>query len=179
MIVTLSETRKKKVENYGKIKKKTVLIVGDSMSNGFEESKLSKTRHIRVQPIPGGKIDDIKENLNDLLHEKLRKVIIHVGTNNTMTDTPKEIFEKLISLKHQIESFLPKCEVTISNLIMRTDKPKASKINEEVNRLIKSANIHFVEKSNIKGKHLGKRGLHLNIQGNKMFTRNLLNAIRN
>ena len=126
----LSETRKKKVENYRKRKKKTVLIVGDSMLNGIEESKLSKTRHIRVQPIPGGKIDDIKENLNDLLHEELQKVIIHVGTNNAMTDTPKEIFEKLTSLKCQIESILPKCEVTISNLIMRTDEPKAAKINE-------------------------------------------------
>ena len=43
---------------YKKIKKKTVLVVGDSMVNGIEESKLSKTRHIRVQPIPGGKIED-------------------------------------------------------------------------------------------------------------------------
>ena len=38
----LSETRKKKEENYRKIKKKTVLIVGDSMLNDIEESKLSK-----------------------------------------------------------------------------------------------------------------------------------------
>ena len=43
---------------------------------------MSKTRDIRVQPIPGGKIEDIKENLNDLLCEELQKVIIHVGTNN-------------------------------------------------------------------------------------------------
>ena len=85
-------------------------------------------------------------------------MIIHVGTNNVMTDTPKEIFEKLISLKHQIESILPKCEVTISNLIMRKDESKAA--NEEVNRLIKSA-INFVENSNIKGKQLGKPGIHL------------------
>ena len=124
----LSETRKKKIENYRKIKKKTVLIVGDSMLNRNEGRKPSKTRKIRAQPIPGGKIDDIKENLIDLLHEELHKVIIHVGTNNAMTDTPKEIFEKLISLKHQIESILPKCEVTISNLIMRTDEPKAAKL---------------------------------------------------
>ena len=62
--------------------------------------------------------------------EELQKVIIHVDTNNTMTDTHKEILEKLISLKHQIENILPKCEVTISNLIMRTDEPKAAKINE-------------------------------------------------
>ena len=133
---------------------------------------------MHIQPIPSGKTDDIKENLNDLLNEKLQKMIIHVGTNNAMTDTPKEIFEKLISLKHQIESTLPKCEVIISNLIMRMDKPKAAKMNEEVNRLIKSANINFVENSNIKGKQLGKRGSHLNIEGNKMFARNLLNVIR-
>ena len=67
----LSETRKKKGENYRKRKNKTVLIVEDFMLNSIEESKLSKTRHIRVQPIPGGKIDDIKEDLNDLLHEEL------------------------------------------------------------------------------------------------------------
>ena len=62
---------------------------------------------------------------------------------------------------------------------MRTDEPKAAKTNEEVNRLIKSANINFVENSNIKGKQLGKRGLHFNIRGKEMFTRKLLNAIRN
>ena len=169
----LSETRKKKVENYRKIKKKTVLIFGDSMLNGIEESKLSKTRHIRVQPIPGGKIDDIKENLNDLLREELQKVIIHVGTNNAMTDTLKEIFEKLISLRLPLYHVRLPCEVTISNLIMRTDEPKAAKINEEVNRSIKLANMNFVENSNIKEKQLGKRGLRLNTQGNKMLARNL------
>ena len=63
------------------------------MLNDTEESKLSKTRHIRVQPIRGGKIEDINENLNELLHEELQKVIIHVGTNNAATDTSKEIFE--------------------------------------------------------------------------------------
>ena len=67
----------------------------------------------------------------------------------------------------------------MSNLLMRTDEPKAAKINEEVNRLIKSANINFVENGNIKRKQLGKRGLHLNIQDNKTLARNLLNAIRN
>ena len=34
-----------------KIKKKTILIVGDSMVYGTEESNLSKTRHICVQPL--------------------------------------------------------------------------------------------------------------------------------
>ena len=84
-----------------------------------------------------------------------------------------------LSLKYQIESILPKCEVTISNLIMRTNEPEAAKNNEEVNWLINSANINFVKNTNIKGKQLGKRDPHLNIQGNKIFAKNLVNAIRN
>ena len=175
----LCQIRKKKVENHRKIKKETVLIVGDTMLKDIEESKLSKTRHKRVQPIPGGKTDDIKENLNDLLHEELQKVIVHVTIDNAMSDTPKEIFKKLISIKHQIESIMLKCGATTSNLIMRKDEPKASKIIDVVNRLIKSSTINFVESSNIKGNQLGKHSIHLNNQGCKTFARNLLNAIRN
>ena len=61
-----------------------MLVVGDSMVNGIEKSKLSKTRHIRVQPIPGGKIEVIQQNLKDLLHEDLETVIIHAGTKNAI-----------------------------------------------------------------------------------------------
>ena len=57
-----------------------MLVVGDSMANGIEESKLLETRHFRVQPIPGGKIEDIQQNLKDLLHVDLGTVIIHAGT---------------------------------------------------------------------------------------------------
>ena len=75
MIVTYQKSERKKQKI---TEKKTVLIVGDSMLNDTEESKLSKTRHIHVQLILGGKIEDIKENLNDLLHEELQKVIMLV-----------------------------------------------------------------------------------------------------
>ena len=65
---------------YKKIKKKTVLVVRDSMVNGMEQSKLSKTRHIRVQPIPGGKVKDIQQNLKDLFHEDLETLSMPVPT---------------------------------------------------------------------------------------------------
>ena len=162
-----------------KIKKKTVLVVGDSMVNGLEESKLSKTRHIRVQPIPGGKIEDIQQNLKDLLHEDLETVIIHAGTNNATTDTPQMVADKLITLKQNIEGSLPKNRVIISNLIARTDNTKANSTIRKTNRLIKELQIQTVDNSNISEKHLGKRGLHLNQEGNTVFAINLLHAIRN
>ena len=49
-------------EKTKKVKKKSILVVGDSLLNGIEESKLSKSRHIRVQPISGGKIEDVRSN---------------------------------------------------------------------------------------------------------------------
>ena len=107
------------------------------MVNGIEESKLSKTRHIQVQPIPGGIIEDIQQNLKDLLHEDLETVIIHAGTNNATTDTPQMIVDKLITLKQNIEGSLPKNRVIISNLIARTDNTKANSIIRRTNRLIK------------------------------------------
>ena len=169
---------KTNLEKIKKIKKKSILIVGDSLLNGIEESKLSKSRHIRVQPISGAKIEDVKSNLEDLIHEDLQKVIIHVGTNNAVNDTANEIFEKLKSLKEESEGQLPKCDVIISSLIKRTDDVKAHRTNEEVNKLIKASSIEFIDNSNIKEKQLGKRGLHLNNRGNSSMASNLLNAVR-
>ena len=44
-------------------KKKTILIVCDNMVSEIEESKLSKTSHIRAQPLSGAKIKDLEANL--------------------------------------------------------------------------------------------------------------------
>ena len=44
-------------------KKKTILIVCDNMVSGIEESKLSKTSHIRAQPLSVAKIEDLEANL--------------------------------------------------------------------------------------------------------------------
>ena len=80
-----------------------MLVVGDSMVNEIEESKLSKTSHIRVLPVTGGKIEDIQQNLKDLLHEDLETVITHASTNNVTTHTLQVIVDKLITLKGNIE----------------------------------------------------------------------------
>ena len=115
---------------YKKIKKKSVLVVGDSLLNGIEESKLSKDTHIRVQPISGAKIKDISNNLDELIHNDLKTIILHVGTNNTVEDTPEDIYSNLISLKTKIKDKIPNCQVLISCLIRRSDNVKANKTAE-------------------------------------------------
>ena len=164
-----SETKNSSIDKvviYMKIKKKSVLVVGDSLLNGIEESKLSKDRHIRVQPISGAKIKDINNNLDELIHNDLKTIILHVGTNNSVEDTPEDIYNDFISLKTRIDDKIPNCQGLISSPIRRSDNIKANKTAEKVNNFIK---LKFIENGNITDKYLGRCGLHLNRNGNIIF----------
>ena len=102
--------------------------------------------------------------------------ILHIGTNNAVEDTPEDIYNNLISLKAKVEDKIPSCQVVISCLIRRSDNVKANKTAEKVNNFIKLAKLKFIDNGNITDKHLGRRGLHLNHNGNIIFAKNLLNA---
>ena len=115
---------------YRKIKKKSLL-------NGIKESKLSKYRHISVQTSSAAKIKDISNNLDGLIHNDLKTIIFHVGTNNAFEYTPEDIYNDLISLKTKMEDKIPSCEVVISCLIRRSDNVKGNKTAEKVNNFIK------------------------------------------
>ena len=130
-----------------------------------------------MQPISGAKIKDISNNLYELIHIDLKTVILHVGINNVVEDTPEDIYKDLISLKAKMEDRIPSCQVVISCLIRRSDNVKANKTAEKVNNFIKLAKLKFIDNTNITDKHLGRRGLHLNQNGNIIFAKNLLNAI--
>ena len=163
---------------YEKIKKKSVLVAGDSLQNTIEESKLSKDRHIRVKPISGAKIKDIIKNLDEFIHNALKTIILHFDFNNTIEDTPEDISNGLISLKTKIEDQIPNCQGLISCLIRCSDNVKANKTAEKVNNFKKLAKLKFIDNGNITDKHLGRHGLHLNCNGNTVFPKNLLTATR-
>ena len=98
---------------------------------------------------------------------------------NAITNTPQMIVDKLIKLKRNIEGVLQKCRVIITKLIVRTDNIKTNTTIRNTNRLIKELQTLTVDNSNISEKNLGKRGLHLNQEGNTVFASNLLHASRN
>ena len=161
-----------------KIIKKSILVLGDSMLNGIEESKLSKSRYIRVQPVSGATIKVIDDCLDDVLNDELETIILLAGTNDATKRSAQEIFDDLMILKSKIENILPTCSVIISQLIKRTDNRVANRTIEAVNLMINSENIIQIDNSNINENHLGKRGLHLNEQGNSILAANLLHKIR-
>ena len=50
---------------------------------GIEENKSLKTRHSRIQPVTGSKINNIKQNIGDLLNQDLEKIDLYIETDNT------------------------------------------------------------------------------------------------
>ena len=62
-----------------------------------------------MEPISEAKIKDISNNLDELIHNDLKTIILHVGTNNAVEDTPEDIYIDLISLKAKTEGKIPSC----------------------------------------------------------------------
>ena len=62
-----------------------------------------------MQPISGAKIKYISNNLDGLIHNDLKTIILHVGTKNSVEDTLEDIYNDLISLITRIEDKISKC----------------------------------------------------------------------
>ena len=94
-----------------------------------------------MQTSSAAKIKDISNNLDGLIHNDLKTIIFHVGTNNAFEYTPEDIYNDLISLKTKMEDKIPSCQVVISCLIRLSDNAKANKTAEKVNNFIKLAKL--------------------------------------
>ena len=73
--------------------------------------------------------------MKDYLKSSLRKdpnhIILHVGTNNLVLDrTSQDIATSIVNLACSMES--ESCDVSISNIILRTDNKKFSQKGQEV-----------------------------------------------
>ena len=86
----------------------TTLIIGDSMLNGLEETRL---KNCKVRVYPGASIEDMHYNLIPLLRKQPTNIIIHAGTNNCVNDNSRQIIEKLLDLNDFILRRLPNCRV--------------------------------------------------------------------
>ena len=155
----------------------TTLIVGDSMLDGIEESRMGPKR--KVRSFPGATINDMFEYITPLLRKKPSRLIAHVGTNDASFSTAKQIAEDLHKFQTFIQSHLPNCVVIISSPVNRQDDPKKAVTIRNVNVILKNIpGINLIDNSNITTKHLGKRKLHLNLSGSTMLARNFLDKLR-
>ena len=76
--------------------------------------------------MPGASTDDICEFMKPLLQKLPDYTILHIGTNDALDNTSKEILDKILKLKTFEQKELPKCKITISTQIKGHDHGKAS-----------------------------------------------------
>ena len=65
-------------------RKGTTLIMGDSILYQIREDKLCKKDTIKVRCFPGAKFEDFYHYTIPLINKKPDRIVLHVGTNNTL-----------------------------------------------------------------------------------------------
>jgi len=181
----ISSTYYDDIPNNEKWKPNTTLIVGDSMIAGIDEKRISgsddeknhKKRNVKVRMFEGGKIVDMYDRIKRLLKKCPANLIVHVATNDTVSKTSSDILNEIILLKQFLSSKAPGVKVIFSNLVRRFDNSDAALVAEEVNEHLNELGIDIIDNSNIDGKCLGRKGLHLNAKGAGKLALNFIKKI--
>ena len=79
--------------------KGTCPIVGDSMLAGIDENRLTTGKHkVKVRYFLGARTDDMYAYMKPLLRKLPDYIILHIGTNDALNYTSREIFDKIFKL---------------------------------------------------------------------------------
>ena len=154
----------------------TVLIIGDSMLGGVAEGKLKNYR-VKVRSHGGAYVDDLYDFIAPLLKKKPSYIIIHIGTNDAVDKSAKDIFDELVNLKDYINQVLPNTKVYLSCPIQRSDIARANRVVRELDSKIKRVG-DCVTNDNIDRTCISKLGLHLNSKGSKELVKNYIKLIQ-
>ena len=133
----------------------------------WEMSKKLKNTNVYVRHFTGAKVRCMKNHIKPTLREKPDHIVLHVGTNDLVSDRPPDLIAKPIvnvasSMKNENH------DVSVPNIITRADhfKEKANEVNDYLSKLCMERNIHLIDYSKtLKTQHLNGRKLHLNRRG--------------
>ena len=157
----------------------TCLIVGDSILNNLDESKLSKRNiPVKVRSFSGCTIEDMYCYIRPLLRKKPSHIILHVSTNDAPNKSADDILTGILLLKTFILKQLPGVNIIISEPTTRCDNPRAKVTIRNLNAKLHQLNILMVDNSNIDVDQIAKKGLHLNKWGSSRLAMNFLSLIR-
>ena len=162
-------------------KKQDIIVAGDSMLNNIEDrfNLNTKKANVSIRAFPGSTIEDFKDYVAPLARKKPDALIVHIGTNNVRSDTPKQVTEKLIQLHRHVKSIAPETKLVLSNIIRRHDYQNLGKKITEINSLLaiecKRNKIDLIDNINATG--IGRKGLHPNNLGKEQIAGNFLGYI--
>ena len=110
----------------------------------------------------GATTHDMYDYLKPLLKKNPDNIILHVGTNNSINETSRDILNEILSLETFIEKLCPTCKVIVSILMYQSENVKTSLTVKNVNDHLGVLYIDVVDKRNIGGNCLNNSRLHLN-----------------
>ena len=145
----------------------------------YQQPWIIENEKADVLNFSGATSTDILTKNDDALDKKPESNIIHVDTNDLTNDVNLLSNVKKIGSKTSRTS--PNTSLSLSNIIFRKDKRNIEKTradtNSRLNNFCKGKNITLLSNDNFKKEHLGVKKLHLNIKGNSIFAKNLLQFI--
>ena len=147
------------------------------MVNGILKKKLQKHRNAKVLCFPGTRINAMNHHLMSIIAKQPNYLILHVGTNDSTTNTFRKVIDGLLMLKCLILKPLPNW-VVVSKTEIRIDHRKVNLRLHNANKHLETLNLECIKNGNISVKHVGRTGVQLNSNGRSRFTLNFLNQIR-
>ena len=153
---------------------------------------------LEVKNLPGFTISKMTGECehNERLKLKLkqvRTVIVHVGTNDIHRLDPGQMVSNLINLFFKIREVNRDIEIMYSSILPRPCdakdiNQKVKDANKEIEKMCKSRKfpfLHtfrpFIDKQGLCHRHMfaaRDRGLHLNLEGTRVFTNFLLQVVK-
>ena len=151
--------------------KRTCLVMGDSMLEHIDETRMSRKFKVKVRPFSGAKTEDMLDYLVPLPEKMSDYVILHVGTNNAIDYEASDIVKKIIQVKMFIKLRVPNSKVIISRPIKRHNNDNASRVIDKVISQFEKLTIDMIGNEKIEKKQLEKRGSRLRGFGLKNLLR--------
>ena len=151
------------------------------MTKNIQGWKLStKDKHVVARTFPGSTVEDMSDYCKPFTRQNPEKMILHVGTNNVVNDTPTNVATKITNLAKKIKKDLPSTKIAISGLICRKDEKlnnNIKQVNDVLKKSCNSNNRKFISNHNIGNDMINGSGVHLNRKGVYTFASNLKLAI--
>ena len=104
-------------------------------------------------------------------------MILHIGSNDSLTKTSDEILLEIENLKNYVLQVLPKLNIIISCPIVRFDNYEANYTLRRLDSKLKQTK-DIIMNDNIDRSCVGKRGLHLNAKGSSTLAANYISRMK-
>ena len=164
------------------LKKKTILIIGDSIPKHLVGRRMSRQCRVVNRCIPGSNLELWIQLAPIIINEEQpSSVIIHCGTNNISRLLVNECLELYHLLTSVILESNPSIHIAASSLTVQRKYATSfwtKEFNARLSDLCLSNKWTYVNNDNISKSHLARDGLHLSRTGIALLAQNFIAYIR-